>query len=320
MPLFEMPLSELKTYEGRNPKPDDFDTFWNQSIREMHGVDSQVERAAATFQVPNYHSYDVFFTGVQNARIHAKYVQPSSIDTPVPAILIFHGYTGKSPSWLYLLGFAAAGFAVAALDCRGQAGLSQDTTSTHGTTIRGHIIRGLSDPPEKMLFRQIFLDTAQLARIVMGFDEVDANRVGAIGGSQGGGLALACASLEENVKRITPKMPFLSDYQRVWEMDLAKNAYEELTSYFRAYDPQHKQEDAIFTKLGYIDVQHLAPRIKAETLMAVGLMDMICPPSTQFAAYNKIAAPKQLRIYPDYTHEDFPGFDDEALQFFVEME
>ena len=34
----------------------------------------------------------------------------------------------------------------------------------------------------------------------------------------------------------------------------------------------------IFTRLGYIDVQHLAPRITAETRMAVGLMDEICPP------------------------------------------
>jgi cephalosporin-C deacetylase-like acetyl esterase len=34
--------------------------------------------------------------------------------------------------------------------------------------------------------------------------------------------------------------------------------------------------------------QNLAPRIKAEVVMFTGLMDAICPPSTQFAAYNKI--------------------------------
>jgi cephalosporin-C deacetylase len=57
------------------------------------------------------------------------------------------------------------------------------------------------------LFRQIFLDTAQLARIVMDMPEVDENRVGAMGGSQGGGLTLACAALEPRIKKAAPVYP-----------------------------------------------------------------------------------------------------------------
>ena len=63
-------------------------------------------------------------------------------------------------------------------------------------------------------------------------------------------------------------------------MDLAKDAYQELKDYFRLFDPTHAREDEVFTTLGYIDVQHLAKRIKGEVLMAVGLMDTVCPPST----------------------------------------
>ena len=110
--------------------------------------------------------------------------------------------------------------------------------------------------------------------------------------------------------------PFLCDYQRVWEMDLAVGAYEELKTFFRQFDPTHEREKEIFTKLGYIDVQFLTPRIKAEVLMGVGLMDTICPPSTQYAAYNKITSPKQTVIYPDFGHEGLPGFMDRAFQFF----
>jgi len=33
-------------------------------------------------------------------------------------------------------------------------------------------------------------------------------------------------------------------------------------------------------------------------MMGVGLMDNICPPSTQFAVYNRIRAPKRMVIYP----------------------
>ena len=56
----------------------------------------------------------------------------------------------------------------------------------------------------------------------MGLPEVDADRVAATGGSQGGALTLACAALEPRIKRAAPVFPFLCDYQRVWEMDLAR--------------------------------------------------------------------------------------------------
>ncbi|MCP4639281.1 MAG: acetylxylan esterase, partial [bacterium] len=39
------------------------------------------------------------------------------------------------------------------------------------------------------------------------------------------------------------------------------------------------------------------------------------PPSTQFAAYNKITAPKNLTIYPDYGHEGLPDQGDRDFLF-----
>ena len=189
-----------------------------------------------------------------------------------------------------------------------------------GNTLHGQIIRGLDDPDaKKLLMRDIFLDTAQLAGIVMGFAEVDAGRIGAFGGSQGGGLTLACAALEPRIRRAAPCYPFLCDYRRVWEMDLATHAYAELRDYFRLFDPTHEREQEVFTKLGYIDSQHLASRVRARVMMAVGLMDTVCPPSTQFAAYNKITAPKEAVIYPDYAHEGLPEWEDKVFGFMMGM-
>jgi len=102
-------------------------------------------------------------------------------------------------------------------------------------------------------------------------------------------------------------------------MDLDKDAYDELQTYFRRFDPRHEREDAIFTQLGYIDVQHLTSRIQAEVHMAVGLRDTICPPPTQFAAYNKIGAPKSLALYHEFGHEGLPGQSDMIFQFMAEL-
>jgi len=316
MPLtFDLPLEKLKTYPGTNPRPADFDEFWDRGILEMRAVDPRIERRAADFDVPFADCWDLYFTGVGDARLHARLLEPKRADAPHPAVLMFHGYSGSAGDWSEKLGYAAMGYTVAALDCRGQGGHSEDVGGVVGNTLRGHIVRGLDDAPEKLLFRQIFLDTAQLARIVMAMDDVDEARVGATGGSQGGGLTLACAALEPRVKLAAPTFPFLSDYQRVWDIDQDKDAYAELRDYFRRFDPRHEREDEIFTKLGYIDVQFLAPRIRAEVLLAVGLRDTVCPPSTQFAAYNKITSPKRMVLYPDFGHEGLPEHSDTLFRF-----
>jgi len=322
MPLtFDFPLEELKTYQGCNPRPRDFDEFWDKSLSEMRSTEPHTELVPAQFQASGAECFHLYFNGVGGARVHAKVLRPKQSSTPHPAVLMFHGYSIDSGDWSDKLGYVAQGYTVAALDCRGQGGLSVDSGGVNGNTLHGHIIRGLDDAlrgsPEKLLYRQIFLDTAQLAKIIMEMPDVDPQRVGATGASQGGALTVACAALEPCIKRAAPIYPFLSDYKRVWDMDQAKEAYLELKDYFRLYDPVHLREDTIFKTLGYIDIQFLASRIKAEMLWGIGLADTVCPPSTQFAVYNKITSSKTMVIYPDFGHEWIPGYQDQIFQFLM---
>lgn len=320
MPIIDMPLEELKVYQGRNPKPDDFDAYWDKALAEMRAVDPQVELKETAFTAPGAQCYDMYFTGVNGARVYAKCLKPAHSSGKMPAMLHFHGYSGASGDWTGYLPYVLAGFSVFALDCRGQGGKSEDVGGVFGNTYHGHIIRGLDEEdPQKLLFRDIFLDTAELAKIVMEMDDIDETRVGAYGGSQGGALTIACSALEPRICRAAPAYPFLCDYKRVWEMDMAERAYAELKEYFRHFDPRHEREDAIFTRLGYIDLQFLAPRIRAKVMMGTGLMDTTCPASTQFAAFNKMTCEKKSVIYPDFGHENLPGFSDMTYMFMTEM-
>jgi cephalosporin-C deacetylase len=313
-------IGQLKKYRGRNPKPEDFDEYWEKALKEMRAVNPKIELKKAKFQTSFAECFDLFFTGVRGARVHAKLARPKNIKKPCPALLIFHGYSCNAGDWTDMkMLFAAEGFVVAALDCRGQGGLSEDTGGVTGNTLKGHIIRGLDDDPQNLLFRHIFLDTAQLASIVMSMPEVDKNKVCAFGASQGGGLTLACTALEPGIKKAVFAYPFLCDYKQVWEMNMARDAYEEITLYFRFFDPLHKREDEIFTKLGYIDVQHLAPRIKTHVMMQVGLKDTLCPPITQFAAFNKIKSKKELLVYPDFGHDALPESIEITFNFFSDL-
>ncbi len=323
MPLVDKPLDQLQSYQGRNPRPADFDEFWDASLAEMRAIDPQIELVPHHIDAPFAECFDLYFTGAGGARVYAKYMRPKNAPEPHAAVVMLHGYSGNSGEWNDKLSYVARGQSVAFLDCRGQGGRSEDIGGTYGNTLRGHIIRGLDNAlrgePQKFYYRNVYLDCAQLAGIVMNFPEVDAARVGATGASQGGGLTLACAALEPRIKLAAPIYPFLTDYKRVWEMDLAVGAYEELKNYLRQFDPRHQRIDEIWTALGYIDTQHLAPRIKAEVLMPVGLMDTICPPSTQFAAYNKIFSKKSTIIYPDFGHEALPGVSDAIYNFMGQL-
>lgn len=317
---FDMPLSELKAYTGKSPKPEDFEAYWERGLKELDQQSLAYELEPAAFQSDQADCYHLYFTGVGGAKVHCKLAKPKGRSGTGPGIVMFHGYTVNSGDWFDKVNYAAHGVTVLAMDCRGQGGRSEDNLHVKGTTVRGHIIRGVDDPdPDRLYYRHVFLDTVQAARILMAMEEVDPGRVGVYGASQGGALAVACAALEPRIKEVVAVYPFLSDYKRVWELDIDNSAYKEISYYFKMFDPNHEREDEIFRRLGYIDIQHLAGRIKARVLWVTALNDMACPPSTQFAAYNKIRSKKELLLYHEYGHEHLPQLSDKVFQRFLTL-
>ncbi len=323
MPQIDMQLDQLHTYTGSSPLPEDFDVFWDKALEELAQVPPNVTIEEADFQVPFAKCYHLYFTGTKGARIHAKLVKPmglldGSIKDKVPGVVKFHGYTMNAGDWSGLLNYAASGMIVAAMDCRGQGGLSEDVGGVQGGTLYGFIVKGVQSGPNELYYKHVFLDTARLAGIILDMEEVDASRVYACGGSQGGALTIACGALEPRVSKLAPVYPFLSDYRRIWDMDWDDKAYIGIRDYFRRFDPTHDKVDEFFHTLAYVDIQNLAKRIKGKVVMYTGLMDDVCPPSTQFAAFNKITSPKDLVIYPDFSHEHLPGQSDKELKFFLD--
>ena len=311
MPLvFDMPYDDLLGYTGTNPRPDDFDEFWDKALAELAATDPQVELVPAAFQVPFARCEHLYFLGTGGERVHAKLVRPLLDGEPAPAVLRFHGYGGESAQWTDLLAHAARGHTIADLDVRRQVGYTTDDMRPNEFTLMHHVVSGLDQGPQDLLYKHVFLDTVRLAQLVMALDGVDPDRVATTGASQGGGLSLACAALEPRIRLVAAIYPFLCDYRRAYDLSLDTEPYNEIATWFRKRDPRHRREQEVFTRLGYVDVQHLAPRIRAQVDLTVGLEDQVCPPSTQFAAYNKIVSDKSVRLYPDHGHDDLPGLND----------
>ena len=139
---------------------------------------------------------------MKGARVYAKHLRPKQFSGKLPAILQFPGYGLNCGDWQSKIGYAASGFAVFAMDVRGQSGKSTDPGGVAGNTQRGHIIRGLNEEnPQKLFYRNVFLDTAELARLVFEMDFIDPERVYTQGGSQGGALSIVASALSGKVKK-----------------------------------------------------------------------------------------------------------------------
>ena len=129
MPILDKPLHELQEYRGINPRPGDFKAYWDRALKEVDATKPNVEMVPVdVLGNSNAETFDLYFTGVGGARIHAKYLRPKGAKKATPAVLQFHGYGGDSGDWSDKLNYVNEGYAVAVLDCRGQGGLSEDNS------------------------------------------------------------------------------------------------------------------------------------------------------------------------------------------------
>lgn len=313
MPNIDMPLNELKKYMGCSPKAENFDEFWDKKIDNIKKIKPEYRMSLSELQIEGILCYDLYFKGEDGADIYCKYARPTE-EKLYPTFFNFHGYHGDSGDWFDKIALAKMGYNIFAMDSRGQGGKSQDNIKTNGSTLTGHIMKGVTEGPNNLAFTKIFSDTIFLVELARSLANVDTNKMYSFGASQGGALAIACAALNKDISKVFACYPFLCDYKRIFDIPFQMGAYEEINQYFKFSDPLHKKEEEIFDTLSYIDLQNFAEKMDCELTMFTGLMDDICAPSSQFAFYNKFKGEKEVIIYPQHGHEWMPGFMDTILK------
>jgi cephalosporin-C deacetylase len=208
--------------------------------------------------------------------------------------------------------WAAAGYAHLVMDTRGQGstwsvGDTPDRNASGAPSHPGFMTQGILDPAT-YYFRRVFTDAVRAVEAVRVHEAVDATRVAVTGGSQGGGISLAVAGLVPDLAAAMPDVPFLSDFPR--SITFADtDPYGEIVRYLKAH---RDHVDPALATLAYFDVSILGRWAAAPALFSVALMDLICPPSTVYAAFNHYAGPKEIREYPFNDHEGGQGFHDVA--------
>jgi cephalosporin-C deacetylase len=158
--------------------------------------------------------------------------------------------------------------------------------------------RGILNP-ETYYYRRLITDAVRAVDAARAHPAVDEERLALTGRSQGGGLTLAVSCLQPDVVAALPDVPFLCHYRRATEVT-DSGPYHEIARYCKVH---RDKIETVFDTLAYFDGLNFAVRASAQALFSVGLMDVVCPPSTVFAAYNHFAGPKAIEIYPYNSHE-----------------
>ncbi len=298
MPIFDKPLDELVVYNPPVTKQPDFDAFWRETLSEAarYPLDAQVEEIS--YPALGVRIYEAHYNGWRGARIGGWYLVPEKADKPLPALVQYHGYSGSRGEVHPLLMWALQGYAVLAVDVRGQGGETTDPATYSGGHIKGWMTQGIMDPYE-YYYRGVYVDCVRALDFIATRPEVDAKHIGILGISQGGALTLAVAALDHRPVVAMPEVPYLCHFKRAVDMAM-RMPYLEISDYIRRWPDREPQ---VWRTLSYFDNMNLAGWIQCPVLMNVGLLDDICPPSSIYATYNKITAPKEMKVYPYHNHE-----------------
>jgi cephalosporin-C deacetylase len=175
----------------------------------------------------------------------------------------------------------------------------------------GSMTKGILDP-KHYFYRRVFTDAVRAIEAARSNPAVDATQIAVTGGSQGGGITIAAASLVPDVVAAMPDVPFLCHYRRATEI-VDTYPYKEIADYLNTH---RDKIDTAFNTLSYFDGVNLSARAKAKALFSVALMDQVCPPSTVYAAYNHWAGEKEIKVYTYNQHEGGRSFQTfEKLKF-----
>lgn len=307
MAFFDLSLDELRAYQPPREEPPDFDAFWAETLAaaRQHPLNARFE--AVDFGLRLVDTWDVTFAGYGGQPIKGWFMLPRGERGPLPCVVEYIGYGGGRGFPHEWLTFAAAGFAYLVMDTRGQGGSwrqgdTPDLPDGANPHTPGFMTQGILDP-RTYYYRRLYTDAVRAIEAARSHPAVDPARIAAAGGSQGGGLAVAVSGLVPDLAVTMPNVPFLCHFRRAIGLT-ADHPYQEIVRYLSVH---RDKVETVSCTLSYFDGMSFAARSQARALYSTALMDMICPPSTVFAAYNYVTAPKEMRVYQFNNHEGGGG-------------
>ncbi|MDI4645154.1 acetylxylan esterase [Cohnella hashimotonis] len=298
MGYLQQATEELYRYMPSLTKRDDFDDFWRETIDEAKKVPLAAKRTRVDYPIRRANIYEIQYDGLDGTPIHGWMLVPDvGVGGPLPCLIRYHGFNGSRSEPSAFMHWVLMGFVVISVDCRDQGGRTGNHASYSSGFSMNVASKGVHNRYE-YYYRYVYMDCLKAIDFACEQTEVDRSRIVVEGGSQGGGLAMAVAALDDRPVLALADVPSNSNLTK--RVEGQHGAFASVAEYIK----KHPSElDLVLDNLSYFDTMNMADRIACRVYASVAMKDDTCPPQMYFATYNRIAGEKDIAIYPFNGHE-----------------
>jgi len=286
--------------------PKDFTKFWNKTLKEAVKTELNPEITP----LPQYSTEKVEVSLVRlnvgkNGRHMYGYLTRPRDGKPHPVLFCPPG-AGSSkiqPSTYY----SERGFIYLNINIHNGCNpeLSDDEYATARKVADNYNRNGIEDK-ERFYYREVYAGCSRCVDFLCSLPDWDGKNVGVTGGSQGGALTIITAALNRKVTFCSPFYPALCD--------LTGFLHKRAGGWPKYFEKGDEKAGATQT-LPYYDVVNFARQLKCPVFYSFGYNDDTCSPTSTYAAYNVITAPKTLAVTPTSAHWRFPETNDESVEW-----
>ena len=157
------------------------------------------------------------------------------------------------------------------------------------------------DDKDRYYYKRVYIGCIRANDFLVNLPQYDGLNLAVTGGSQGGALSIVTAALDTRVKYLAAAYPALSDVTGY----LKGRAGGWPHLFNDANLPFNNKKEKIETA-GYYDVVNFARLLKVPGIYTWGFNDETCPPTSMYASYNVITAPKELMLAQETGHWTYP--------------
>lgn len=266
--------------------PEDFDEFWLETLSEAEAVPLDYRRSSRNdFDLEGFVVEIIDFRGMQDRTVHGWLAYPEG-GRRLPGFVWLPPY-GRESLLPNEYG-TRAGYASLSLNFHGHDAFHQEKYQP----ARGYFAEGIGDP-RTWIFRRIFQDSVIATKVLMAQIEVDEERIGAMGLSQGGGLAIWLGAWCGLVRAVCADLPFLSAMKFALSRNAHRYPLKEVVDYMQT-EPLGPEK--VWHTLSYFDTLNQATRCMKPTHLSLGLKDPAVRPESVEAVYRALPGIKELSI------------------------
>ena len=163
------------------------------------------------------------------------------------------------------------------------------------------------DNRDRSYYNRVVVGALRAVDFICSLPQYNGKALGVTGSSQGGALSVITAALNPRVTFLAAVHPALCDHEAYFKKRACGWPH-----YFYYYGTPSENE---LKTIRYYDTANFARLLKVPGWFSWGYNDEVCPPTSMYAAYNAVAAPKELHLYLETGHYWYQEQWDEWLEW-----